>query len=74
MSVSLQRETEKMRRNWRDTRGVENSEFEMLSPARALFAVNGEIQCVACLIGFVFIIQRRIINLEAECHIDLSFN
>jgi len=28
------------------------------SPMHARFTVNGEIQCVACLIGFIFIIQH----------------
>lgn len=50
------------------------AEFEMLSPGWALFTVNGEIECVAYLMGFVFIVQHWIINWEAACHIDLSFN
>lgn len=32
--------------------------FEMLSPGRALFTVNGEIEYVAYLMGFVFIVQH----------------
>lgn len=50
------------------------AEFEMLSLGWALFTVNGEIECVAYLMGFVFIVQHWIINWEAACHIDLSFN
>lgn len=50
------------------------AEFEMLSPGWALFTVNGEIECVAYLMGFVFIVQHWIINWEVACHIDLSFN
>lgn len=50
------------------------AEFEMLSPGWALFTVNGEIESVAYLMGSVFIVQHWIINWEAVCHIDLSFN
>lgn len=72
-------ENEKKKKNlqWKDkTRGGTKpaAEFEMLSPGWALFTVNGEIECVAYLMGFVFIVQHWIINWEAACHIDLSFN
>ena len=32
--------------------------FEMLSLGRMLFTVNGEIECVAYLMAFVFIVQH----------------
>lgn len=75
------RGNEKKKKNlqWKDKNGGEKpkqlaAEFEMLSPGWTLFTVNGEIECVAYLMGFVFIVQHWIINWEAACHIDLSFN
>ncbi len=66
-------EEKKKNLQWKEG-GKPAAEFEMLSPGWALFTVNGEIESVAYLMGFVFIVQHWIINWEAACHIDLSFN